>query len=111
MGQCDLRRQAGVLAVAAPGYGARVGGSPEHGTDTPYDAEGRVGVPGAPEWRYASIGGQGDEALAVQLEGPDDARLAFTVPEFLSRGDELGEVARIVIRAWERTVRAAGLGG
>ncbi len=78
--------------------------------DTPYDEEGRVGVPGAPEWRYASIGGDGGDALTVDLEGPDDARVAFTVPDFLGRGDEIGEVARVVIRAWERTQRAAGLG-
>jgi hypothetical protein len=44
------------------------------------------------------------------MAGPDDAHVTFTVPDFLSRGDELGEVARVVIRAWERTVRAAGLG-
>lgn len=78
--------------------------------DTPYDAEGRVGVPGAPEWRYAAIRGQSGDALGVELDGPDEAHLSFSVPEFLSRGDELGEVARVVIRAWERTVRSAGLG-
>ena len=78
--------------------------------DTPYDAEGRVEVPGAPGWSYSSIGGAGGDALSVEMAGPDDARFAFTVPDFLSRGDELGEVARVVIRAWERTVRSAGLG-
>jgi hypothetical protein len=85
--------------------------SAEHrGDDTPYDEEGRVGVPGAPEWTYAAIRGDGDDALAVELEGPDEARVAFSVPDFLARGDEIGEVARVVIRAWERTQRAAGLG-
>ncbi len=78
--------------------------------DTPYDDQGRVGVPGAPEWTYASIRGDGGDALAVELEGPDDAKVAFSVPDFLGRGDEIGEVARVVIRAWERTQRAAGLG-
>lgn len=67
-------------------------------------------MPGAPEWKYASIRGDDGDALAVALEGPDDARVAFTVPDFLGRGDEIGEVARVVIRAWERTQRAAGLG-
>ena len=87
-------------------------GPPEHlGGDEPYDARGRVGVPGAPEWTYLSIHGHADDALAVQLEGPDDASVSFIVPKFLSRGDEIGEVARVVIRAWERTVRAAGVGG
>ena len=78
--------------------------------DTPYDAEGRVEVPGAPGWAYRSIHGAGGGALSVEMAGPDDAHVIFTVPDFLSRGDELGEVARVVIRAWERTVRAAGLG-
>jgi hypothetical protein len=78
--------------------------------DTPYDAEGRVEVPGAPGWAYRSIHGAGGDAISVEMAGPDDAQAAFTVPDFLSRGDELGEVARVVIRAWERTVRAAGLG-
>jgi hypothetical protein len=88
-----------------------VGESTDHrGDDSPYDDEGRVGVPGAPEWTYASIRGDGDENLAVALEGPEEARLTFTVPNFLARGDEIGEVARAVIRAWERTQRAAGLG-
>jgi hypothetical protein len=80
------------------------------GDDSPYDDEGRVGIPGAPEWTYAAIRGDGGEGLAVELEGPEDAKLAFTVPNFLARGDEIGEVARVVIRAWERTQRAAGLG-
>jgi len=44
-------------------------------------------------------------------ESPYDAEAAFTVPDFLGRGDEIGEVARVVIRAWERTQRAAGVGG
>jgi hypothetical protein len=71
---------------------------------------GCVDVPGAPEWQYLAIhGGEGD-TVSVELAGPDDANVAFTVPSFLNRGDELGEVARIVIRAWERTERAAGLG-
>jgi hypothetical protein len=78
--------------------------------DTPYDAEGRVEVPGAPGWAYRSIHGAGGDALSVEMAGPDDAHVTFTVPDFVSRGDELGEVARVVIRAWERTVRAAGLG-
>ena len=89
-----------------------MGRSPEQAGDaTPYDTQGRVGVPGAPEWAYRSIRGDGAQDLVVELEGPDDAHAAFTVPGFLGRGDEIGEVARIVIRAWERTQRAAGLGG
>jgi hypothetical protein len=66
---------------------------------SPYDADGGIAVPDAPGWRYVSV-----------LDGPDEAIATFTVPAFLSRGDELGEVARIVIRAWERMDRASGLG-
>lgn len=79
--------------------------------DSPYDDRGRVAVPDAPGWQYVAIHGESGDALAVELAGPDDAGAEFTVPNYLARGDELGEVARIVIRAWERTERAAGLGG
>jgi hypothetical protein len=77
---------------------------------SPYDAEGRIEVPGAPGWRYLPIRPADDDALDVTLAGPEDVQVRFTVPDFLSRGDELGEVARIVIRAWERMDRASGLG-
>ena len=77
---------------------------------SPFDEEGRIGVPDAPGWRYLPIQPAADGTLAVTLEGPDDVQVRFTVPAFLSRGDELGEVARIVIRAWERMDRASGLG-
>jgi hypothetical protein len=77
---------------------------------SPYDDEGRVEVPDAPGWRYLPIHPAGDDMLAVTLAGPDDVEVSFSVPDFLSRGDELGEVARIVIRAWERMDRASGLG-
>jgi hypothetical protein len=88
-----------------------VSADPEHEFDaSPYDAEGRVGVPGAEGWRYLPIRPAGDGALDVILAGPDGVQVGFTVPDFLSRGDELGEVARIVIRAWERMDRASGLG-
>lgn len=79
--------------------------------DLPYDSMGNVDVPGAPGWSYSSITGSDDGAIMVNLAGPDDIRERFVVPTFMSRGDELGEVARIVIRAWERADRASGLGG
>lgn len=96
----------------AVGYDGGVDPTPNRSpaADSPYDDRGRVDVPEAAGWQYAAIrGGEGD-ALAVELAGPDDARLAFTVPNFLNRGDELGEVARIVIRGWERKERTEGLG-
>jgi hypothetical protein len=76
----------------------------------PYDAEGGIAVPDAPGWRYLTIEPGEDASISVTLAGPDGANAGFTVPAFLSRGDELGEVARIVIRAWERMDRASGLG-
>ncbi len=77
---------------------------------SPYDTEGRIAVPDAPGWSYGLIAPGGDETLAVTLEGSEGTVVQFAVPAFLSRGDELGEVARIVIRAWERMDRASGLG-
>ena len=77
---------------------------------SPYDEQGRVDVPGAKGWRYLPISPSGNDSLAVTVAGPEDVRLSFTVPGFLSRGDELGEVTRVVIRAWERMDRASGLG-
>jgi hypothetical protein len=84
---------------------------PQHEPDaSPYDADGGIDVPGAPGWRYLPFQPANDDAFDVTLAGPDDVRVSFRVPDFLSRGDELGEVARIVIRAWERMDRASGLG-
>jgi hypothetical protein len=78
--------------------------------DSPGDDQGQVDVPGAPGWRYLPINPASDGGLAVTVAGPDDVCVRFTVPGFMSRGDELGEVTRIVIRAWERMDRASGLG-
>ena len=86
-------------------------GDPQREADaSPYDAEGRVEVPGAAGWRYLPFEQAGDDALGVTLAGPDGVQVGFAVPDFVSRGDELGEVARVVIRAWERMDRASGLG-
>lgn len=79
--------------------------------ESPVDDRGSVAIDGAPGWRYLPISAApGDDALTVSAEREDGLRVSFTVPGFLSRGDELGEVARIVIRARERTERAEGLG-
>jgi hypothetical protein len=78
--------------------------------DSPYDGRSRVDVPAAPDWKYHEIHGDADDARDVELAGPGDVRVAFRVPNFLNPGDELGEVTRIVIRAWERKERAEGLG-
>jgi hypothetical protein len=102
----------GVFSTLRAGTTACVEHRPEQpvADDSPYDDHGRVDVPDAPGWQYLSIHGHPDAALEVELAGPDGVCVAFTVPNFLNRGDELGEVARIVIRSWERKERAAGLG-
>jgi hypothetical protein len=78
--------------------------------NSPFCVDGRITVPDAPGWRYRSIEPDGEDSLAVTVEGADGTRVTFSVPTFVSRGDELGEVARIVIRARERMDSAAGLG-
>jgi hypothetical protein len=85
-------------------------GTEQRGDASPYDEQGRIEVPGATGWRYLPIEPAGEDALAVTLAGPDDVHVGFTVPDFVSRGEELGEIARLVIRARERMDRSAGLG-
>ena len=85
-------------------------GTDHRGDASPYDEQGRIEVPGAPGWHYLPIEPAGEEMLAVTVAGPDDVRASFTVPDFVSRGEELGEIARLVIRARERMDRSAGLG-
>jgi hypothetical protein len=79
---------------------------------TPYDAGGRVEVGGARGWKYLPIEtAAGDEAaITVTAEGPGGATVSFIVPTYVSQGEELGEITRLVIRARERMDRSAGLG-
>jgi hypothetical protein len=80
--------------------------------ETPYDAQGRVAIEGAPGWRYLPFEATAEPAaITVRAEAQDGgAVVAFTVPTYVSRGDELGEITRAVIRAHERMERSAGLG-
>jgi hypothetical protein len=79
--------------------------------ESPVDSGGGVAVEGARGWRYLPFAaGDENRELTVTAEREDGLRVSFTVPAFVSRGEELGEVARIVIRARERTERAEGLG-
>ncbi len=61
-------------------------------------------------WKYLPFTPTGDGAITVRAEGPDGEDIAFTVPTYVSRGEELGEIARAVIRARLRMDRSAGLG-
>lgn len=78
--------------------------------NSPFGADGSIAVPDAPGWRYRSIEPDGEDSLVVTVEGSEGVCVSFSVPAFVSRGEELGEVTRIVIRARERMDRAAGLG-
>jgi hypothetical protein len=79
--------------------------------EIPYDARGRVAIHGASGWRYLPFEASAEAAITVRAEAPDGhAVVAFTVPTYVSRGEELGEITRAVIRAHERMERSAGLG-
>jgi hypothetical protein len=81
------------------------------GGPTPYDGDGRVDIRGCPGWKYAPFeaGAEGGP-IAITAEGPDEVTVTFSVPKYVSRGDELGEITRLVIRARLRMERSAGLG-
>jgi hypothetical protein len=80
--------------------------------DHPQDEPARVEVPGADGWRYLPFQEEDDGmALTVTaVRDEDGAEVSFTVPAIVSRGAELGEVARVVIGAHERVERSEGLG-
>jgi hypothetical protein len=78
---------------------------------TPYDAHGRVDIDGAPGWKYLPFESSAEAAaITVCAQGPDGVTVSFTVPTYVSRGEELAEITRAVIRARVRMERSAGLG-
>jgi hypothetical protein len=80
---------------------------------SPIDDEGRVPVAGADGWCYLPF--RRDEASGerritlVRVE--DGEETTFTLPAFVEQGDELGEIALLVIRARERWRELKGVGG
>jgi hypothetical protein len=80
---------------------------------SPIDDEGRVPVAGADGWYYLPF--RRDEASGehqitlVRVE--DGEETSFTLPAFVEQGDELGEIALLVIRARERWRELKGVGG
>lgn len=81
--------------------------------ERPYDDQGRVAIGGLDGWRYDPFAktGEGDElAVEVTARREDGMSVTFTVPAYVSRGDEIHEVARVVIEARERMERSKGLG-
>jgi hypothetical protein len=78
---------------------------------TPYDGEGRVDISGCPGWSYLPFdAGSEGGPITITAEGPEGVTVTFSVPTYVSRGDELGEITRLVIRARVRMERSAGLG-
>lgn len=79
---------------------------------SPVDDEGRVPVADAEGWLYLPF--EHDErtgARTITLVRDDGEEIRFTLPYFIERGDELGEIALIVIRARERWRELKGVGG
>ena len=79
---------------------------------SPVDEEGRVAVAGVEGWKYMPF--ERDEATGnhiITIVREDGAELTFTLPHFVEQGDELGEIAAIVVRAAERWRELKGLGG
>lgn len=102
-----------------PGFGEACGGylagmaEHEKVPSLPYDDQGRVAIGGLDGWRYepfAKSGKADDLAVEVTARRDDGMSVTFTVPAYVSRGDEIHEVARVVIAARERMDRSKGLG-
>ena len=80
---------------------------------SPVDDEGRIAVAGAEGWRYLPF--ERDDATGehrITLERVEDGeQVRFTLPAFVEQGDELGEIALLVIRARQRWRALKGVGG
>jgi hypothetical protein len=79
---------------------------------SPLDDEGRIAVAGADGWRYLPFkqDEQTGEHEITLVREEDGERVRFTVPGFVEQGDELGEIALLVIRARERWRELKGVG-
>jgi hypothetical protein len=80
---------------------------------SPVDDEGRVAVAGADGWLYLPFRKDertGEHEITLVRE-EDGEEVRFTMPAFVEQGDELGEIALLVIRARERWRELKGVGG
>jgi len=78
---------------------------------TPYDDDGRVEIPECPGWKYLPIETDAEGGpITVTAEGPEGVTVTFSVPKYVSQGEELGDITRLVIHARLRMERSAGLG-
>jgi hypothetical protein len=67
-------------------------------------------VPQAEGWSYRPFEKQNDGAHRVTLVHDDGDEVWFIVPSYVERGEELGEIARLVIRSHDRWHELEGLG-
>ena len=68
---------------------------------SPVDDQGRTPVAGADGWRYLPFernDATGEHRITLVREA-DGEEVEFTLPSFVEQGDELGEIALLVIRA------------
>ena len=80
--------------------------------ENPVDEESRVPVAGADGWYYLPFEQLEDSrAHLIRLVRDDGVEAEMTLPAFLEQGDELAQIALLVIRARERWRDLKGLGG
>ena len=83
----------------------------ERNPGTPVENAGRVAIPDTDGWSYLPF--EHDEERSehrVRIVKEDGTEAAFTVPDYVEQGDELGQIARLVIQARERWRELKGLG-
>jgi hypothetical protein len=68
-------------------------------------------IPGTEGWRYGPFRtNDAGDRRTVPLIHRSGFETTVELPDFLSQGDEIGDVARIVVAAWERQEAQKGLG-
>ena len=89
------------------------GSDPTDPNASPVDDQGRVPVAGADGWRYLPF--ERDDATGEHwitlVREEDGEEVRFMLPAFVEQGDELGQIALLVIQARERWRELKGLGG
>jgi hypothetical protein len=81
------------------------------GAGNPVDDQSRVPVEGAEGWFYLpfeQLEDSGEHRITLVRE--DGLEVQMTLPSFVEQGDELAEIARLVIHARQRWRDLKGLG-